>query len=283
MKKAILIFIAAWLLTGCLSENRDDCEAYLKLSFRHENSVKEFDDIIKNDVYVRIYKDDKLHQDILIPYQQIAGGKEYRVKKSFTGQLSIASWAVPPTGSSDAIPKIEVQSYFSSSAIREGTIVYNAAEFLSPMNDLYLGIVKDAYEEIALESSYIISMHNVVCRLNVKAALALFPSPGTNPHLNIAGTAGEISLEMEPLGEEAIIYAGLEKADADWLSLSVGLLPQYSDHTIKLTAYSNDNKLFTVDTEEVSIPGKIITVIISGMQAEIRVNGYRVRTTYIQL
>jgi len=96
VKRPILILITTILtLTACLQEGIEGCPDYIRLTFVYEKAGKGYDEVIGNDVHLRLYKDGIIFLDRIIPYGEIAGEKEYVIKKQVTGEIDVVAWAVP--------------------------------------------------------------------------------------------------------------------------------------------------------------------------------------------
>lgn len=295
MKKAILIFIVTLLFTGCLEEEWDDCNSTLYLTFQHNKSTEEFDAKIGNDVQVYVYKNDKLHHSVKVPYSDIQGGKEVPIKKSFTGQLSIAAWAVPNGGGDvGAIPVFEKDSKFSASTIKHADITTNNSSLCSPVPDLYLGTLKEQDEFIMEDSHYKIDMGNTICRVEVIVEpIGLIDSYLVNgaPSIRVGGSSRGATLDLEPSGDEVLVYSELrENNSEDIYSTGVfGMMPSYKDSDkfpegkpISITGFAGDTQMFTIeDTDQYSRPGDKVKIVITGPTAQIYVNGWRVKTTNV--
>lgn len=286
MKKTILLFIVALLFTGCIAENMDDCGGVLNLTFSHGNSTEEFDHIIGNDVRVYLYKEDKLHQVVEVPYEKIKGGQKYRIRKTFSGKMDIAAWAIPQNGKPEMIPDKEEHAFFSTSTLKHREQTYaDQLSVCEPLDDLFLGVVSAQDESLSTESNYLISMRNTVCKVNVFAESTLFESVEAkgDPLIHLGGCSRGATLALKPFGEEVCIKTGFNEVDKEGLISTnpIGLMPSCENKTISVTAFKGNTELFRINTEEFSEPGKEITIIIKGMTAEIKVNGWRVRVTSI--
>lgn len=283
MKKAILIFIVTLLFTGCLEEEWDDCNSILWLTFHHKDTPQGFDNTIGNDVHVYVYKNDKYHHTVVIPFEDIEGGQEYPLRKTFTGQLSIAAWAIPKSVSGGVIPDIKDQKEFSTSVIGHNTRGESSSLY-DPMADLYLGTI-DTYEHVLEDAHHVVSMNNTVCKANIfvdPSIIEPYLSHGA-VNVKISGIGRESTLLHKSSGEEISVYAGLLKDSGEYTSDYVGLMPGYKDKNIILTVSCGDYDIFTVDTGLKSVPGDILTIRVSGTIVEIYLNGWKVKTINLNI
>lgn len=275
---------AVILLSGCIREGMVEC-AYIDLTFHYENSTEAFDGTIGNDVQVYLYKDDYLCQTLKIPYGQIRGGKKVRIYKTFDGPFQIAAWAVPKGGNAAIIPLPEDQSNFSTSVIGHNDIMSYAITHYAPIDDIYLGVVKENNDKIRPDAHYIVPMKDLLCRVNVfvESVLLEDASASGDSKIHLKGSARAETLEMEPYGEEICVDAGLNQQTQTGFirTPTLGIMPSFQGKHLSVIAQCGDRTVLTVETGELAVPGKEITIIIKGLTAEIRVNGWKVKTTSI--
>lgn len=273
-------------MTGCIAEDRDGCDDYVLLTFHYENSTARFDEVIGNDVRVYFYQDDQLCQAIDIPYSEISGGKTYRLKRQLKGGFRINAWAVGNDGNKGVIPSTEEHAVLSKATIGYRNLEFRATPFSSSSDGLYLGMVDETGDSYAGSNKlYVVPMKYTLCKVKVIADKSLFDATSTlgTPAVYLNGCASEESLTLEPLGAELAVPAYLDQNidDQTIATIFTGLMPSHENKTISVTAYSGEHKLFTVESDEISVPGKEIVIVIKGQVADIHVNGWRVKTTSV--
>lgn len=272
--------------TACLKEGDDGCPAYLSLSFAHNNSTREFDSEIGNDVYLHIYGDDIYHGTKFVPYSSIKGGREIQLRKEWSGEMDLVAWAIP-SGSMDhgLIPGCDDGERKSAKVVglnvKSGSVCH-------PMGDLFLGTIRDTDPQ-DVGGSYRVSLTNCVCRVKVtvNGATHFFGSdPATaDATLEIEGSKSQMTLDLTPCGDDAIVEGELtHKPSENSLTSDVmGLLPSADNQFLVVTAYRNGTPVFKVDTGEKSVPGATVNIEINmGVEAIIYVNGWRVRSVSIE-
>lgn len=271
------------LLAGCLEEGTDGCAAYMSFVFQHRASVEGFDGEIANDVYLHIYRDDILHRTLRVPYGEIAGGREYRVKKEFTGRLSVAAWAVLPDGDVSIIPSAEINGRYSTAEIAH-TPATRAAEYYHPLTDLYLGRV-DVDSNKEEESVYVVDMVNTTCGVTVNVHTDIFFDPADgDAAIYLDGPASKCNLDLTPTGGDAVVRtAAGKKSDRTFTTNRFNVLPTPTGRTLSVRGMSGENETFLVVTDETASPGDEITIDIYGAEAFITINGWRSKYTVLQL
>jgi hypothetical protein len=96
LKRLIPILLAALLLNGCLKEDAWCPEIYLSFAMEDEFLEGDYDSRIQNDVLIYIFKDDKVVYSETIPYEKVAGGTRYAIRKTpeMLGDTKLVAWAV---------------------------------------------------------------------------------------------------------------------------------------------------------------------------------------------
>lgn len=261
------------------------CDVYINLTFHHDNSTEGFDEMIGNDVHVHLYKDDSLCRTFRVPYADIRGGRKFRIRKTFDGGFTIAAWAVPKDGNENMIPLAGEHPYFSTATIGHKNMARSETLHCSSLDDLFLGVVKENSNDTPPDAHYAVSMKNTLCKVSVFVDPVLFEESSVqgDPNIHIRGTAQGETLEMESHGEEVCVRTTLDQKTSDGMitANAVGVMPAYNNQYVSVTAKSGDVAVFSVETGELSGPGKEITILVKGLTAEIKVNGWRVKTTSV--
>ncbi|MCC8155336.1 MAG: FimB/Mfa2 family fimbrial subunit [Tannerellaceae bacterium] len=279
MKQAILILILALVCASCLKEGIDGCPDYMSLSFQYNKSGKNYDEAIGNDIHLRIYKDNVLHSSGVISYEDIKGGKEYRIRKEVTGDMDIIAWAVPageefigeiPEPAPDKSKKGEMLMMQSTS--RGGNF--------ESMGYLYLGTYNyydtDITEGVRIE----VPMMDCICQFTatLQGNPDIYTSDQKEPvWFEIHGTKSGMDLEFNPLGDDAVVPAELNEDENGILRTQMhGLLPSDEGQLISVKAYKGDTHIFTVHTDHQSRPGDIIHLDVYGTTVVLYINDWRI-------
>ncbi len=278
MKKIILTCLIAWTLTGCLDEGMDGCPSVISMSFTHNDSTQEFDDKIGNDIHLQIYKDDILFSAIVVPFEEVKGGRELEIRKEFIGDVDIVAWAVPSVSSMPGQIPDYLEGESKSNKILQLSGATKSSNF-EAMGDLFLGTVSYHDTDISRQTSYKVNFLNCICQFSVSVYDSeLFQPGGETPAIEIYGSKSEMNLDFDPLGQDAIITAGMtyDETNKALRTGKQGLLPSAEDQYLSFTAFKGDTPVFTVETNHQSKPGSVIEVEIIRGGVILTVDGWRV-------
>ncbi|MCC8153465.1 MAG: FimB/Mfa2 family fimbrial subunit [Tannerellaceae bacterium] len=281
MKQAILILILALTFTSCLKEGNDGCPDYISLSFQSTKSGKTYDEVIGNDVHLRIYKDNVLHSAGIIPYEEIKGGKECRIRKEVTGDMDIIAWAIP--AGEEFVGEIPEPAEDNSK--RGEMLVMQAnsrseSDTYSSMGHLYLGTFNYYDTDISEAVRVDLPMQSCICQFT--ATLQGNPDIYTSGQeekvwFEIYGTKSGMDLDFNPQGGDAIIPVDLHEYEDGILRTDMhGLLPSEDEQYISVKAYKGETHVFTVYTEYQSRPGDIIHIDVFSKSVTVYVNDWRI-------
>lgn len=296
MKKLFpILAVFALAASGCLREGTDGCPVCLSLTFAYNGTAQGFDDYIGNDVELQIYYDGVWNSTLTIPYERIAGGREYCFRRSISQQIGLIAYAVPAGGASGLIPAADG----SVSFVSQGVVMPSAARALPVClpagGDLYSGVL-----EIGGQSgdggSLVMMMADVFCRVDViveNADIFHLRFPDAQPSVGLLGTTCSVtSHDGAPSGEEVETVSPLtENAAANTLATgTMHILPSVDGQkTISVNIYRSEGQLAipVFDSGELSLAGKDIVIIYrmegSYVTVTLTVNGWDIRTETIPL
>jgi len=286
VKKITLLSIVLIALTGCLEEGIDGCPSYLRLTFLHDNSAEEFDRIIGNDIHLMIYKDDVLESIRIIPYEEIADGREHRIRKTVSGTIDVVAWASPVSDPNvEPLPEYSVWDK-KSSAVLQAKPATRAREYLS-MGSIYLGVETFQDNDITREVVCPVSLINCISKVTV----SVFSDEGfggenaeENMRIELSGSKNGMDLNFQPIGEDAMISASLEYNDVKgcFESGQQGLLPSADDQYLTVHGYRGETLSFIVRTDLQARPGSVFNIEIYRKTVMIEVDGWRIYDAVVE-
>ncbi|MCC8134834.1 MAG: FimB/Mfa2 family fimbrial subunit [Tannerellaceae bacterium] len=283
MKQFILILVLAVTFTSCIKDEVNDCTGYLRLSFLYDGTAEGYDERIGNDIHLRIYRNNILHSAGIIPYERIAGGQEYLVRKEVTGEIDIVAWAIP--SGEDWVGEIPTiaEDYSKTGELlqmqpRSRSLSYHSIGLL------YLGTMTHDETNLTEETAYPVLMNDCVAQFT--AAIHHVPDhyiPGQekNIWLTVHGTKSAMDIDFTPLGEDAIVYAAFTEKEEDGVIRTTrqGLLPSAEDQYLAVDIYRGDEYQGRIETDIQARPGDFIHLDIYRDRVTIYVNDWRVFET----
>lgn len=243
----------------------------------------------ENDIQLHVYKENLFHSSVLIPRENIEEGGVYRVKKRIAGHLDFVSWAVPYDD--DNVHDIPA-------AIEEGELHPEVSicmhkqndddVYCEPMGRLFFGTSEYEETDLRTNSSCEIIIRDITCRVTVtvlgydKSSVEQNTAPGW---IELSGFKREVMLSMEPGGDDAMIASVLEFSEENEALVTgvLGLMPSAEEQYLQITAFNDERPMFTVKTEQRSIPGNVISLVVNrNQEVELYVNGWRDRNVTIE-
>ncbi|MCD7935801.1 MAG: FimB/Mfa2 family fimbrial subunit [Tannerellaceae bacterium] len=286
MKKITLFLIGLLALTGCLEEGAGGCPSYLRLTFLHDRSAEEFDRVIGNDIHLLLYNNDVLESVRVIPYEVIAGGKDYLIRKEYTGTIDIVAFASPVSE-----PVVEpLPEYGGLDKKSESTIQMRSAsqahEYQS-MGSIYLGVESYEEKDITRETVCPVSLINCISKVSVSVYAGdefLLSDSSAPPRIELSGCKSNMNLDFEPGGDDVTIPAGLEyNSEKGCFESGVqGMLPSAADQYLTVQGYRGDTPLFVVRTDLQARPGAVIHIEIYRKTVVIEVDGWRIYDAIVE-
>lgn len=286
---AIIVFGAA----GCLREGTDGCPDCISLTFAYGGTTQGFDDTIGNDVELQIYYGGAWNSTLAIPYELIAGGREYCFYPSDSQWLGLIAYAVPRGGDAGLIPTAGEGVSFTSQGF-EMPSAGAPSQCMPAGGDLYSAVLEIAEPDRAGDLAMM--MADVFCRVEViieNADIFYARYPGAQPSVGLLGTTRSVtSHDGQPSGEEVEVVAPFtENAVTNTLATgTMHILPSVDGQkTISVNIYQSEGQLSipVFDSGELSLAGKNI-VIVFRMEANfvtvtMTVNDWDIRTATIPL
>lgn len=279
MKKIAFFLLFGLSLSACVREEGCDqiCTADLRLVFTFEENQTKFDYNIKNDVHLHIYREDAFYSSLVIPYDAISNGKAYRMAKDYLGNVDFVAWAVPfDDDDRNRIPGC------SQEELRSGKIVSMNLDpdlYCQSMGSLFLGAQNYYENDLTSESVCEFKMQNIICNITVSILGYADPSAVQVPdRVEVSGFKQEMTLDKTPGGDDGIIASELTYMAIDKALRSdvMGVMASTEDQYLRFTAFSGNTPVFTVVTEQRSIPGYIIDLVVDRSGGvDLYVNGWR--------
>jgi len=260
-------------LTSCLQEGSNGCPDFIRITFVHEGTTKGYDEVIGNDVDLRIYKNNIFYSRQIIPYEEIKGGNEYLIKKEFTGEVDIIAWAIPTREQLvGTIPDVPESGEKIAQRVTNRSIGH-----------LYLGKVEYQDNDISQQVKVKLPMNDCIARFtaafHTKTEELESEHPNAPTRIDIHGTTTEMDINFTPTGEEAVINVPFVEKDKNGVLRTAkhALLPAATENTfLTIKAYKEDIHLFTITTNHIAQPGDNIHVDIYSKHVNILINDWRI-------
>lgn len=275
------------LLSACVKDDRDDCDAEVRFYVTLNHSVQEFDTEIANDVYFQIYENDILYDTDIVPYETIQGGKDYVIRNYKSGTYRIVAWAVPANNPEvPEIPQVSLGESYHDVYIGMQRMP-GSTTYYEPIGDIYLGetTVTLNREE---SSRHEISLEPCVCKVyfTLYRADLLMETRAEEMEVwvELEGSRSELMADRSCGGEESIIYKTLEydTTPKTLISNAMGVLPSEEDQSLSVTVYKEGYKICRVDTSEKAVAGKTVRIEFT-LQGDVvvYVDGWRVKDAHV--
>ncbi|MCD7978710.1 MAG: FimB/Mfa2 family fimbrial subunit [Tannerellaceae bacterium] len=283
MKRIFLYCLTVLLLSACIRENRDDCDALIRLYFTYEHSISDFDSKVANEVHLQIYQNNILIDTDIIPYEAIKGGKEYVLENYATGNYQLVAWAVPADDDDVCdIPEAAVGDDFSDGSLDlSRNLIYT--NYYDPIGNIFLG--EESATIVSDESSlHEVSLEPCICRVwfTVYNSDLLMETRATaqGPWIALSGTRSRMSIGRISGGEESTIYKDLtyDPSTATLVSGKMGVLPGSENQYLSVDFHMQDDRIARVNTTHRATAGDEIHITWTlGAELEVLVNGWRVK------
>lgn len=286
MKRILFFLLFGLLLSSCIREDRDDCPADLRLVFTFNSNPTRFDDRIRNDILLHVYNEDLYYTELVIPYSEISGGREYRVKKTLTGNIGLVAWSVPSSDNDTGrIPACREGERMSEKCIR---MELNDDMSCQSMGGLFVGPHNYYDGDLRSENLQVIELQDAVCRVTV--SILGFEDPaasrGTVPDaVEISGFKRGMTISGDPEGDDGTVSSELDyfAEDRAFKTGTIGLMPSGEDQFLQVTVSGDGGPLLRVSTDQRSVPGYNIDLVITkNFGVELYVNGWRNKNATIE-
>jgi len=223
-----------------------------------------YDTKVANDVTLYIFKDNRLTYSNIIPYSEIAGGKEYVLRKTpeISGNIELIAWAVPPHRDLAFIPEYRFGDLFDDLFKRMEVDLSTRAEtrYKPLFYDIHMGNATSV-EAIDEPTRHMINMLYAPCRVEVRLHDQLgaidVSQPDKPPYVLVHGVMSQMNLRKQGTGEPAVVNVPLICSDVDderYHTGRFGVLPSSEGQIVSVQIISLDNVVTTLTVPTNTLP-----------------------------
>jgi hypothetical protein len=287
------VFVCAIsFLSSCslVDDELNNCPADMELSFRIDDLYEggNFDERVGNDVLLYIFKDNVCVERIIVPYNEIAQGKRYVIRKSeqISGNLQMVAWAVPGGRNANELPSWQIGAPLGSTDISLETLG-NTGYYSAVSNRLYLGTLS-VNEKLSEPTSHSIGMNYSYCRVEVHVTeptgSILNVPEGASIH--VLGSKAGMNMQLHGTGSNAIVVTKLDNPEKDGVRFTTGrfgIFPSAEGETISVEIFAGDARLATLNVPKENLPKGaevggllVFEYTVNSGNFTLTVNGYRV-------
>ena len=272
MKKRLLILFTILTAFGCTKEITDGCPVGISVIFTHRGVPADFHTKIGNDVLLHVYEDGLLKQaPKLIGYEELQSGEPYYIGKKTTAKMDIVAWAVPRGGDSRLMSQSSDHTGYADAYFELPVVSRNNTVCDYGKSELFLGKVNldgSASGELSVHN---VPMTNTMCHVTVKI---IDPENYSaqykeQPVAEVEGSSSRFTVHtVAPSGNPALVRSAMTVQDGMLATNRMGILPSSLDENnnagrLKINLYNGDDKIYYLDTGEVSEPDKNIIVLLN--------------------
>ncbi|MCC8154218.1 MAG: hypothetical protein LIP01_08410 [Tannerellaceae bacterium] len=283
-KRLLYLLIAPLLCNGCIDEDLSGCSGTVYVEFQYKGSTTQFDKEIGNDIYFHLYQNDIVQAGAVIPFDAIKGGQFYTFPKQFTGKTEVIGWTVPVTETiSGKVPQA-IQGEKKEETKIELELLAGTDGIYKPLDFLHRDSYAWTEKDLTADSHVPVSVSPAVCKLSVFLYDDGYFSPEEKPGIEISGLQKELSMDLQPSGED-IIISGDSKLiyDGDkWDTGFIFLPPSQSGKNLSVKIIPPNKSPFIVHTQYESVAGDELLLEIREKDVIFKINGWRTLNFRVQ-
>ncbi len=257
-----IFLIGSPFLSGCFPEGTKGCPEEMFVSFylddRHDEDG-DFDTRIANDVFLSVFKDNRLFQLFEIPYEEIRAGTPFIIDKTggIEGNLELVAWAVSRNVDGNYVPEWTGADTPGQMTIGLSPAVKSEGKYAPVTTSHYMGLLSstEAIDEVTIHE---IGMNVTPCRIEVHVTdlSDIFNSAG-NVHIEVNGTMSRMTMEKKGTGSPAVIVAALSRkagSETGWTTGRFGVFPSGENQTVSVDIFSDGSLVKTLDVPRENLP-----------------------------
>ena len=257
---------------GCTKEITDGCPAGISVIFTHRGVPADFHTKIGNDVLLHVYEDGVMKQaPKLIGYEQLQSGEPYYIGKKSTAKMDIVAWAIPRSGDGRLMSQMSENTGYADAYFQLPAATKDNTNYGYGNSELFLGKVNLDEAESSASSVHYVPMTNTMCHVTVKITDPENYSANyqEQPVIEVEGSSSRFSVHtVAPSGSPALVRSSMNLQGGMLATDRMGVLPSSLDENnnanrLKINLYNGDDKIYYLDTGEVSEPDKNIIVLLN--------------------
>ncbi|MCC8154510.1 MAG: hypothetical protein LIP01_10015 [Tannerellaceae bacterium] len=277
-KRLLYLLIAPLLCSGCIDEDLSGCPGTVYVEFQYKGSTKQFDEVITNDIFFHFYHNGIAQAAAVIPFDAIKGGNPYTFRKQYIGETEVMGWTVPIMETvSGKIPQATLGKKKEEAKIELELLPGIESELYKPLDFLHRGAYVWTEKDLTGDSRVSVSVSPVVCKLTVLLYDEASPLLEEKPGIEISGLQKELSLDLQPSGDDVIISGGSNLThDGDkWDTGFIFLPPSQSGKNLSFKIIPQNASPFIIHTQYESVAEDELLLEIRGRDVIFKINGWR--------